>query len=243
MTRLLLHDGANFRRGHQVAEPVAAQHKRAIGIEWNPLQLDEILIVGLVIFRPHIAKYFIAPRMPHGVGLAQLAAVFTLADGRLVVRDLLNGSVPDLIQPRIPHMTHHGAAILQHRHGEHARHALPFRIAARRAQNLIVGHGDGLANALFGGPGLSFQARAHAVYRDRGGLFARGLSANAVHHQEDAALRVDVECVFVVAAHPARVAGPRVPDLGLNHSTCFGTPGIRHPPGRCAPATAPAPPG
>ena len=85
----------------------------------------------------------------------------------------------------------------------------PFRIGARGAQNLVVGHGDGLADALFGGAGLALQARAHALHGDLGGLLAGGLAADAIHHQEDAALGVDVERVFVVPAHPAGVAGAR----------------------------------
>ena len=73
--------------------------------------------------------------------------------------------------------------------------------------------------------GLPLQPRAHALHRNLRRLLARGLPADAIHHQEDAALRVHVERVLVVAPHAAGVARPRAPDLGLNHSMCFGTPG------------------
>ena len=77
------------------------------------------------------------------------------------------------------------------------------------AQNLVVGDGDGFADALLGGAGLALQAGAHALDGDLRGLLAGGLPADAVDHQEDAALGVDVPRVLVVLAHPADVAGAR----------------------------------
>ena len=80
-------------------------------------------------------------------------------------------------------------------------------LARAGAQDFVVGDGDGFAHALLRGAGLALQAGAHAVHRDFGGLLARGLPADAIHHQEDAAVGVDVQGVFVVLAHAARIAG------------------------------------
>ncbi len=98
---------------------------------------------------------------------------------------------------------------------EHARHACHSGLARAALDDLIVGHGDGFADALFGGAGLPLQARADAPHRDLGRLLARGLPADAIHHQEDAAVRIEVQGVLVVLAYPARIAGARAPELGF----------------------------
>ena len=88
-------------------------------------------------------------------------------------------------------------------------------LACAARENLVVGHGDGFADALLGGAGLAFQAGAHAVDGDLRGLLAGVLAADAVHHQEDAALGVDVQRVFVIAAHAAGIARARAPEFRL----------------------------
>ena len=144
-----------------------------------------------------------------------LVVVLALAHRRMVVGDFADLTAANLVEPRIAHVSHHRRAVVEHRHGKHAGHPLPFRIAARGAQNLVIRHGDGFAHALFRGAGLPFQARPHAAHGDLGGLLARGLPADAVHHQENAALRVDMQRVFVVLAHRARVATrPRIVEFG-----------------------------
>ncbi len=159
-----------------------------------------------MLLAAHIAEDLVAPRMAHGVGLAQLAAILAFAHRRMIVRDLADLAAAHLVEARIAHVPGHGGAVLQHHQSEHAGHAAPLLVTARRAQNLIVGHRDGLANALLGGAGLALQAGAYTLHRNRRRLLARGLAADAIHHQENAALLVDVERVLVVAANAAWVA-------------------------------------
>src|ERR1035437_5379117 len=242
ITGITLHRGANFRRGDLIAQAIAAQQQRAGGFERKALHFDEIRVAGSMLLAAHVAKNLVAARVAHGVRLAQLAIVFALAHRRMIVRDLADFAAPHLVEPRIAYVAHHRLAILHDDQREHARHPLEFRVGSRRPQNFVVGHGDRLADALFHGAGLPLQARAPPLHGHLRRLLAGSLPADAVYHQEDAALRVDMERVLVVAPHAARVARPRAPDVGLIHSMCFGTPGTPRPPGRCAPAPAPAPP-
>src|ERR1019366_6136339 len=118
---------------------------------------------------------FIAARVAHGLKLGQLAALFTLADGRMVVGDLANRAAADLVEARIAHVSYYRRTVLQHGQREHARHAFPLWVGTRRAQDFVVGHGDGFADALLGRARLPLQARAHALHGDLRGLFAGGL--------------------------------------------------------------------
>ena len=110
-------------------------------------------------------------------------------------------------------------------------HAMPSQsgLIGGGAKNFVVGQRNGFADALLGGAGLALQARAHAFHGDLRGLLAGGVTADAVDHQEDAAVGVDVPGVFVVPAHPAHVAGAGEFEAGLNHWRRCGNPGRRTP--------------
>ena len=181
-----------IRDSHLVAEPVAAEQQGAIGIEGNAVHFDEIGVVGRVLLRPDIAKDFVAARMTHGFGFADFVVILALAHGGMVVSDLANLAAADLVKARIAHVADYGRAVFQNGDRQDAGHPLPFGIAARLPQDFVVGHGDGFADALLGGAGLAFEARADTAHGDLGGLFAGGLAADAVDHEENAALGVDV---------------------------------------------------
>ena len=80
------------------------------------------------------------------------------------------------------------------------------RIAPRQAQDLVIGDGNGFADALGRIPGLALQAIADHRERDVGGLLARRVPADAVDHQEDAALGIAMNAVLVVGPHPPGIA-------------------------------------
>jgi len=65
-----LHRALDFARAHLVRQPVAAQQQRAVGLERDALQLDEIGVARSMFPRPDVAIHFVAPRMPHGLGFA-----------------------------------------------------------------------------------------------------------------------------------------------------------------------------
>src|ERR1035437_7818463 len=176
---MALHGGANFRRRNLVAQAIAAQQQRAFGIERKALHFDEIGIVRSMLLAAHIAEDLIAARVAHGVRLAQFAVVLAFAHRRMIVRDLPNFAAAHLVEPRIANVSHHRRPVFQYGQGEHARHAGELRVSARRAQNFVVGHGDGLAYALLDGAGQPLQARAHPLHGDFRRLLAGGLPADA----------------------------------------------------------------
>ena len=200
------HGAENFGRRHLVAEPVAAQQQGGVGFENSASDLDEAGVVGSVRFRTHVAVDFIAARMRHGVALAQLARVLALADGRVVVRQLVDLAAANLVEPGVAHVPDGEVALLHQRQREHAGHSLPLRVGARDIEYFVVGDGDGFADALLGGAGLPLQAAPDARLRNRRRLLARRLPAHAVDHQEDAAVHVVVDAVLVILADQARVA-------------------------------------
>ena len=66
---------------------------------------------------------------------------------------------------------------------------------------------DGLSD-LVGSETIRSLVEQHAADPDAAARALVG-AANAIHHQEDAAVGVHIPGVFVVAAHPAQVARPR----------------------------------
>ena len=187
-------------------------------MEGDAAHLDEIRVVGRMLFRPHIAKHLVAARMPHRLGLAEFLVVLTLADGRMVMGDLLDFAAPDLIEPRIADMPHHRRAIIDQRQRQHARHPLPFGVGVRGCKDLVIRHRDGFADAVLGRPGLALQPGADPVHCDLGGLFPGGLPPNSIHYQEDTAFGVEMQRVFIVPAHLAGIARARASQLCFNHS-------------------------
>ena len=185
---------------------------------------------GACSSEPTSRKTSLRRGMAHGLGFGQFAGVFALADRRVVVRDLA-----DLRRARIWYRRESPTCPITAEPFSStatvSTQAMPSHSGLARAcaEDFVIGHGDGFADALLGGAGLALQAGAHALHRDLGGLLAGRLPANAVHHQEDAAVGVDVAGVFVVPAHAAGVARPRALQIRLNHSTRFGNPRKRTP--------------
>ena len=130
--------------------------------------------------------------MPHRLELGELAGVLALADRRVVGRDLLDRPAAQLVEPRVADVADHRAVAVDHRDREHAGHAVPLGRERGLAVDLVVGEGDGVADAIRVGRRCRSQPRAHDVERRIGRPPAGGLSADAVDDDEDAALGIDV---------------------------------------------------
>ena len=59
--------------------------------------------------------------------------------------------------------------------------------------------------------------RRNEVYRDIGGFLSGGVSADAVHHQKDAALGIAMYAVLVVGTHPPGIGFSRTSQPGAGH--------------------------
>src|SRR2546423_633701 len=96
---LALDDAQNLRRGHLIAKPIAAEQQRAIVLERDMDQLDEVRIVRGVFFRADITIYLVASRVAHGIGFGEIVVVFALAYRRMIMCDLLDSAAANLVEP------------------------------------------------------------------------------------------------------------------------------------------------
>jgi hypothetical protein len=60
---------------------------------------------GLMRLRAHVAVHLVAPRMLHRLSLSDVARVLALADGRVVVRDLLRSRRRGACRARVSHVS------------------------------------------------------------------------------------------------------------------------------------------
>ena len=156
--------------------------------------------------------------MAHGVGLGELALVLAHAHRRVVARHLDHAVCADPVEARVADVADRHHAVLDHGQRQDAAHAREGRALRAAAHDLVVRDRDRLAHAILDPPGLALETLLEEVDRDRSGGFARGLAADAVHHDQDAALGVHVDPVLVVVADHARVGGAGTADGGAGRS-------------------------
>ncbi len=126
MPGILLDRLLDRRRVHQVGEAVAAQQERRILLERRAEDVDESGIVRPMGLGPDVAVHLVAPGMVHRVRFGDLPGIFTLADRRMILRQLLHPAVAQLVEPCVSDVTDHHVAVVHDRDRKDARHALPF---------------------------------------------------------------------------------------------------------------------
>ena len=98
ITGVALHQPRDARRGHQVAQAVAAQDQRRIRLEGDGADLDEVRVAGRMRLGAHIAIDLVAARVPHRLQLADVARVLPFAHRRMIPGDLGDPAAPQLVQ-------------------------------------------------------------------------------------------------------------------------------------------------
>src|SRR6266487_2583249 len=161
------------------------------------MDIDEVGVAGLVRVGPDVSIHLVPPRVAHRFELRDLMGVLTLPDRRMVVGDLFDATTPELVQPRVAHVTHDRACLVDDRDGEDARHAVPLRPQAGGSMDLVVRDRDRFPYTIYDGPGFSFHSRPEHRQGDVGRLAAGGPTADAVDDHEQAPRRVTVEAVLV----------------------------------------------
>ena len=151
--------------------------------------------------------------MPHSVGFGKVVPILTLTDWRMIVRDLLDAVCADFVEPRVSDVADDSRSVFDHRNREDASHPVPLRICSGEAEDFVIGDRNSFPDALPGATGLTFQAASNHTERNIGGLFAGGVSTDAVDHKKNAAVRIEVKTIFIVGAHQARMAVARTPQL------------------------------
>src|SRR5688572_11908549 len=146
----------------------------------------------------------------------------------MIACDLLDVTVAGLVEPRITDMSDGSHVVLDHRDGEDAGHAVPFRAGGRQAVKLVVGQGDRLTYSLLNRTGLALEPLAQHAQRNVGGLAAGRLSADAVDDDEQTARLVGVEAILVDLTLKAGIGGAGSRDAAVR----------RHPGCRCGALSA-----
>ena len=83
-----------------------------IRLESRVDEFDEILIQRVVRLASHIAKHFVPSWMLHRLDLGQFAAVFPIANRRVIVRQLGNPAGRELVEAAVAYVTDDQAADL-----------------------------------------------------------------------------------------------------------------------------------
>ena len=86
---------------------------------------------------------------------------------------------------------------------QNTSHSFPLVTRLGQAKNFVVGHRDRFANAVAKAAGLSFEPGSHPVHRYFRRLFASCLATNAIDHQKNASLDIEVKTIFVVGSQKA----------------------------------------
>src|SRR5258708_1896760 len=136
------------------------------------MDLDEIVVAGRARLGADVAVDLIAARVLHGLRLGQLASVFALADGGMVVRDLFDVAMLDAVEAGIADVSNGDLVVLDDGGGKYAGHALALGPALSCFEDRIVGQRDGFAEPLLHSPRLPFQADPNHLDCDSGGLLA-----------------------------------------------------------------------
>jgi hypothetical protein len=95
-------------------------------------------------------------------------------------------------------MTDSYLTILNDGDSQNTSHPLPLVTRLGQAKDFVIGHRDGFTNAVAQAPGLSFEPGSHPVQSYFRRLFASCLTTNAIDHQENAPLGIQVKTIFVV---------------------------------------------
>ncbi len=104
---VLSNDPLDFIRGDQVREPVTAEEQCRVRLHRRVAHVDEIRVANFVRLGPDVAVDLVAAGMPHRVELGDFSGVLTLADRRVVRRQLLNLPAAQFVEPRVADVADH----------------------------------------------------------------------------------------------------------------------------------------
>ena len=104
-------------------------------------------------------------------------------------------------------MTDGDAIFMRHHQREDASHAVAIRIALGQLEDLVIGYGDRLADALFRAGVLRCELLGNRLDGYFGGAFTGGVAAYPIHYEKHARGFVHIDAILVVWAVLPGVAG------------------------------------
>lgn len=145
-----------------------------------------------------IAIYLVTARVSHGFLFGELAAIFALANGGMIGRDLLDAAVANAIEAAIADMADCYATAFHHCERENASHTAPLRMFLSIFVYKIVRVGNALADALFGVPARIFEAGRDCFDSGLCSFFPSFFSAHSIDNKKQAFFGVDVIQILIV---------------------------------------------
>ena len=113
-----------------------------------------------------------------------------------------------------PYMTNSRLTVFNDGDSQNTSHPFPCVTRLSQAKNFVVGHCDRLTNAVAQAAGLSFEPGSHPVQGYFRCLFPGGLTSNAINHQKNAPLDIEVKSIFVICPQKARMSFACAPKCG-----------------------------
>jgi hypothetical protein len=200
---MLSDDALHLDRRNHVGQTIRTHEHSGVRLETGREQLDEIIVCRPVRPAADVAKDFVSPRVTHRLHFGQLAAIFAIANRRVVVRELGDAARRKLVEPAVADVADDERGIADHGERQHAGHALHVRLERRSFQDALVGEQNRVAHTIVGRRIVDAHPAPHGVGRETGRDVAGGMTADAVNHQHEPGLRIQLVAVFVLLARTA----------------------------------------
>ena len=152
------------------------------------------------------AEDLVAAGVRHGFSLAQVPGIFTDADKRVVVRQLVDASRMQFVEPCIADVRSVDAAVFDQRHREDAGHLRQLGFLSRLAIDMMVRQDHSLAQAHLGRAGPVHQPPDEGLLGRLGGYVAARVAAYSVDDGKEPLSGPVDEPVLVGGALPTSVA-------------------------------------
>lgn len=144
--------------------------------------------------------------MAHGGSFGEFAAIFAFSDGGVVVGDFADFAGAGEVEAGIADVADGNDVVFDDGRAEDAGHPGPIGVGLGEAEDFVVGEGDGFAEALFGGAGLTGEAFTQDIDGGFGGVLPGGVATDTVDDGEDAVIGIGEVAVLVI--------GPATPHVG-----------------------------
>ncbi len=146
MAGLAFHDFSDAGRTHQVGEAVARQDQRAILFELLLIDVDEVVVLGIVGLGADVTENLVAPRMAHRLELRQATGGLAFSDRGVVAGDQSDRPTVDLVEAGVSDMTGGEPTVFDQGNGDDAGHVVQAGILKGLLIDRVVGQGDGFTH-------------------------------------------------------------------------------------------------
>jgi hypothetical protein len=188
-----------------ICKAVGTEQERRRLWKSERMDLDEVRIVRRVRRTSEIPVHLASARVVHGGVFAEPLGVFQFTYRRVVPSDFLHLSWSEEIEPRVADVPDRYLVLFDQCNGGDTCHSGPSRVAGCFLEDLRAGKRECLLYAFVACTGATGKSCGDDVNRNLRCALARRMSAETIHYQKNAMLRIDEEAIFVLASPPPYV--------------------------------------